>query len=301
MRRSARAGDRPRDHDDRHPARRVGGRHRVLPGGRRPPGPDRHRRAHLRARAARRPRRGRPGRRRPGVDRPHARPPRPLRRDRDRRRGVPAGDRRGAPAGRAAPRRARAARGGIGGRLRAALVALRRPRPHGRRPDRRRRGRPPRLGRARGGTWSCSRRPATRATTCPSTTRRPGRSSRATPPARGWPAGASTRRCRRRTSTSTPPRDSVGRLAALAPVRLCLPHFGPVPDPAVDLALAATSWRRLRAAAAAGPDREALRRALADELPLEATVADPRSVARWRRLGWADANVEGLAGWVERP
>jgi len=94
---------------------------------------------------------------------------------------------------------------------------------------------------------------------------------------------------------------SVGRLAALAPVRLCLAHFGPVPDPAADLALAADQLGRLRAAAAAGPDREALRRALADELPLEATAADPRSVARWKRLGWADANVEGLAGWVERP
>jgi len=93
---------------------------------------------------------------------------------------------------------------------------------------------------------------------------------------------------------------SIGRLAALAPARLCLPHFGPVPDPAADLALAADQVGRLRAGAAAGPDREALRRALADELPLGATVADRRSVALWRRLAWADANVEGLAGWRER-
>ncbi len=80
MRRSARAGGRPRHHHDRHPARRLRGRHRGLPGGRRPPGADRHRRADLRPRPARRPLRGRSGGRRPGVDRPHARPPRPLRR-----------------------------------------------------------------------------------------------------------------------------------------------------------------------------------------------------------------------------
>ncbi|HSJ73922.1 MAG TPA: MBL fold metallo-hydrolase [Miltoncostaeaceae bacterium] len=93
---------------------------------------------------------------------------------------------------------------------------------------------------------------------------------------------------------------SVERLAALAPERLCLPHFGPVPDPGADLVLAAEQLGRLRAAAAAGPGREALRRALSEELPLEPAVADPAAVARWRRLGWADANLEGLAGWLER-
>jgi glyoxylase-like metal-dependent hydrolase (beta-lactamase superfamily II) len=94
---------------------------------------------------------------------------------------------------------------------------------------------------------------------------------------------------------------SVARLVALAPERLCLGHFGPVPDPGADLALAAEQLGRLRAAAAAaGPDREALRRALEERLPLEATVADPEAAERWRRLTWAEANVDGLAGWVER-
>jgi glyoxylase-like metal-dependent hydrolase (beta-lactamase superfamily II) len=93
---------------------------------------------------------------------------------------------------------------------------------------------------------------------------------------------------------------SVARLAALAPERLLLPHFGPVPDPAADLALAAEQLGRLRAAAAAGPDREALRRAIEERLPLEATVGAPEGVARWRGLRWAEANVDGLAAWVER-
>jgi glyoxylase-like metal-dependent hydrolase (beta-lactamase superfamily II) len=93
---------------------------------------------------------------------------------------------------------------------------------------------------------------------------------------------------------------SVARIAALAPERLCLPHFGPVPDPAADLALAAEQLGRLRAAAAAGPDRENLRRAIEEQLPLEATVGDPAAVARWRRLTWSEANVDGLAGWLER-
>ena len=44
-------------------------------------------------------------------------------------------------------------------------------------------------GRARAATWSCSRPPATPATTWPSTTRRPGRSSRATPSARRLAGG----------------------------------------------------------------------------------------------------------------
>jgi len=35
-------------------------------------------------------------------------------------------------------------------------------------------------------------------------------------------------------------------------------------------------------------------------LPLEPAVREPAVVARWRTLGWADANVGGLAGWAER-
>jgi glyoxylase-like metal-dependent hydrolase (beta-lactamase superfamily II) len=93
---------------------------------------------------------------------------------------------------------------------------------------------------------------------------------------------------------------SVDRLAALAPGRLLFPHFGPSPDPAADLALARDQLGRARAAAtAAGGDREALRRALFEAIPLEPTVVDPEAVARWRDLGWAETNVDGLAAWRE--
>jgi glyoxylase-like metal-dependent hydrolase (beta-lactamase superfamily II) len=94
---------------------------------------------------------------------------------------------------------------------------------------------------------------------------------------------------------------SLDRIAALAPRRLLLPHFGPAPDPAADLALARDQLGRARAAAtAAGGGREALRRALLEAMPLEESVDEPEAVARWRRLGWAETNVDGLAGWLER-
>jgi glyoxylase-like metal-dependent hydrolase (beta-lactamase superfamily II) len=94
---------------------------------------------------------------------------------------------------------------------------------------------------------------------------------------------------------------SIDRLAGLAPARVCLGHFGPVPEPAADLALAREQIARLAAAVAgAGDGAGALRDAVARAVPLEATVGSPESVARWEQLGWADANVDGLAGWRER-
>jgi glyoxylase-like metal-dependent hydrolase (beta-lactamase superfamily II) len=93
---------------------------------------------------------------------------------------------------------------------------------------------------------------------------------------------------------------SLDRLAALAPERLCLSHFGPSPDPLADLALARDQLARAgTAAAAAGDGHDSLRRALERALPLEATVADRAGLARWRRFGWAETNVEGLAAWRE--
>jgi glyoxylase-like metal-dependent hydrolase (beta-lactamase superfamily II) len=94
---------------------------------------------------------------------------------------------------------------------------------------------------------------------------------------------------------------SIDRLAGLSPRRLCLGHFGPVRDPVADLALAREQLARAAAAATrAGADPQALRQELARELPLDATVADPQALERWERLGWAEANVDGLAGWLAR-
>jgi glyoxylase-like metal-dependent hydrolase (beta-lactamase superfamily II) len=93
---------------------------------------------------------------------------------------------------------------------------------------------------------------------------------------------------------------SLDRIAALGPARACLGHFGPVPDPAADISLARDQLARLAAAAAAAGDgREALARAVERAVPLERSVGDPVAVGRWRRLGWAEANVDGLAGWRE--
>ena len=91
---------------------------------------------------------------------------------------------------------------------------------------------------------------------------------------------------------------SLDRLAAIAPERLLLAHFGPADDPAATIDLARRQFRLMGEAgrAAAGPE------AVADEidrrLPLEATVGDPAAAALWRRLGWDEANVPGIAGWV---
>jgi glyoxylase-like metal-dependent hydrolase (beta-lactamase superfamily II) len=94
---------------------------------------------------------------------------------------------------------------------------------------------------------------------------------------------------------------SLDLLAALAPERLCLSHFGPSPDPLADIDLAREQLARAGAAAgAAGPGRDALRSALERALPLEPAVADPGALARWRRMGWAETNLDGLEGWRER-
>jgi glyoxylase-like metal-dependent hydrolase (beta-lactamase superfamily II) len=91
---------------------------------------------------------------------------------------------------------------------------------------------------------------------------------------------------------------SIDRIAELAPARLCLGHFGPVPDPGAEIATARDQMARARAAAAgSGGDRDALRAALEEALPLAREVGDGESLARWQRLGWAEANVDGLAGW----
>jgi glyoxylase-like metal-dependent hydrolase (beta-lactamase superfamily II) len=94
---------------------------------------------------------------------------------------------------------------------------------------------------------------------------------------------------------------SLDRLTALAPERLCLGHFGPLPDPLAGIALARGQLGRVEAAArSAGTGPRALCEALERALPLAESVNDAAALARWRRLGWAEANVEGLAGWLAR-
>jgi glyoxylase-like metal-dependent hydrolase (beta-lactamase superfamily II) len=96
---------------------------------------------------------------------------------------------------------------------------------------------------------------------------------------------------------------SLALLAALAPTRLCLAHFGPVPDPQQELALAREQLSRAgeatRAAVAGGGGTARIAAELDRLLPLEPAVRDPAVVARWRQLGWAEANVDGLAGWAD--
>ena len=94
-------------------------------------------------------------------------------------------------------------------------------------------------------------------------------------------------------------RASLDRLARIVPERVCLAHYGPEADPlgAIDLARRQLS---LVERAARESSRAPLAEAIERRLPLEATVADPHGVALWRRLGWGEANVNGVAGWLAR-
>lgn len=92
-------------------------------------------------------------------------------------------------------------------------------------------------------------------------------------------------------------RASLDRLAAIAPERVLLAHYGSAGDPleAIDLARRQLGLVE-RAARDAPPD--ALAASIEERLPLAATVGEPDGVALWRRLGWAEANVDGVAGWL---
>jgi glyoxylase-like metal-dependent hydrolase (beta-lactamase superfamily II) len=99
-------------------------------------------------------------------------------------------------------------------------------------------------------------------------------------------------------------RATLRRLAELRPQRLCLAHFGPVADPLAAIALSERQQTIVAEAALAAwrrePTREAVAAAVAEALPLEATVREGPGLARWRSLAWAEANVDGLAVWAER-
>lgn len=92
---------------------------------------------------------------------------------------------------------------------------------------------------------------------------------------------------------------SLTRLADLAPACLCLSHYGAVDDPEGAIALARRQLARLREAARSVVDCADIGAAIEARLPLEETVGSAPALALWRRLGWAEANVAGVAGWVE--
>jgi glyoxylase-like metal-dependent hydrolase (beta-lactamase superfamily II) len=92
---------------------------------------------------------------------------------------------------------------------------------------------------------------------------------------------------------------SLARLAALRPAGICVTHFGPVDEPMAAIALAREQLALMRAAARAAPGPEGLAAEIERRLPLAAAVAEPRALDLWRRLGWAAANVPGLALWAE--
>lgn len=91
---------------------------------------------------------------------------------------------------------------------------------------------------------------------------------------------------------------SLARIAALRPARVSPSHFGDVDDPAKAIALARRQLALVREAAEAARGSASLAAELERRLPLAATLGTERSLGLWRRLGWAEANVEGVAGWM---
>jgi glyoxylase-like metal-dependent hydrolase (beta-lactamase superfamily II) len=96
---------------------------------------------------------------------------------------------------------------------------------------------------------------------------------------------------------------TLDRLARLEPDVLLLGHFGPVPDPAMAIAVAAdqqralgeatlTAWREGGAPAAT--------EAAATAVSITNAVGDNRAVTRWQELGWDANTVLGLVDWAER-
>ena len=92
---------------------------------------------------------------------------------------------------------------------------------------------------------------------------------------------------------------SLARLEELRPVRVCPSHFGEVPDPMEALALARRQLALVREAAGVAAGPAALAAEVERRLPLAASVGSAAALERWRRLGWAEANVDGIAGWME--
>lgn len=92
---------------------------------------------------------------------------------------------------------------------------------------------------------------------------------------------------------------SLARLEALRPTSVHPSHFGAVPDPLEAIDTARRQLALVREAAEAATDAAALAAEVERRLPLEASVGDAAALALWRRLGWAQANIDGVAGWME--
>lgn len=97
---------------------------------------------------------------------------------------------------------------------------------------------------------------------------------------------------------------SLERLAEIGPTVLCVSHFGPVPDPAEEIAVAgeriAIIGEAARAAVEAGGDEAAVAAAMERALPLKPIVAEPQALDRWRWLDWNANNASGMHRWATR-
>ncbi len=91
---------------------------------------------------------------------------------------------------------------------------------------------------------------------------------------------------------------SLARLEEIRPLHLRAAHFGDVPDPMEALALARRQLALVREAAEAADGPAALATEVERRLPLGASVGDAVALGLWRRLGWADANIDGVGGWM---
>lgn len=95
--------------------------------------------------------------------------------------------------------------------------------------------------------------------------------------------------------------DTLRRIDAVGATRLLLPHFGPIDDPATQIALAAERQRALADAALTGwaeGGAAGVAAAVDRMLPLEAVVTDDAGLGRWRAVLWADNNPPGLVEWM---
>jgi glyoxylase-like metal-dependent hydrolase (beta-lactamase superfamily II) len=91
---------------------------------------------------------------------------------------------------------------------------------------------------------------------------------------------------------------SLARIGSLGPARIVISHFGDAGEPAAAVDTARTQLAAVREAAVASRASGDLEGEIARRLPLERLVGDAAALARWRRLGWAGANVAGVAGWL---
>jgi glyoxylase-like metal-dependent hydrolase (beta-lactamase superfamily II) len=97
---------------------------------------------------------------------------------------------------------------------------------------------------------------------------------------------------------------SLERLAEIGPTTLCVSHFGRVPDPAEEIAVAGERMTIIgeaaRGAVEAGGDEAAVAAAMERVLPLKPTVAEPQALDRWRWLDWNANNAAGMHRWATR-